>query len=370
MKIALIHDFLMEYGGAERVVEALHEIWPKAPLYVAFVDKKRLGKHWQNFSSWEIRTSWAQKIPFISVLASPLRLLALKFFESFDLSSYDLIVSSSNMYMAKGVKKGKKALHINYCHTPPRALYGYPTGRNLSKNKIIYAISQFINYFMRHQDYKAAQRVDFFMANSKNTQGRIKKFYGRDSKVIYPPVSFADKPVINRSPGEYFLVVSRLGWAKRVDLAIRVCNKLKMRLWVVGTGGEEARLKAMAGPTIKFFGAVEDKKLAEIYKHCKALIFPALNEDFGITPVEAMSFGKPVIALAQGGVLESVVDGKTGLFFKKPSVESLVKAIKKLKSLTFKPEDCIKQAKKFSKERFKKEIKEFVKEKLKNARVT
>lgn len=385
MKVALVHDYLFEYGGAERVLEALHEIWPEAPLYTAFVDKNKLDKHWQNFSSWKIKTSWAQKIPYISQLASPLRLLALKFFESFNLRKYDLIISSSNMYEAKGILKVKssklkvesynskfkiskiqKPLHINYCHTPPRALYGYPTGRNLGKNPLILGVSKIINYFMCFQDQIAASRVDFFIANSKNTQARIKKFYNRVSIVIYPPVAFADQPLLANNKEEYFLVVSRLGWAKRVDLAIKACNQLQLPLWVVGTGSEEEDLKKMAGATIKFLGSVEDQELAKIYQNAKALIFTGLDEDFGITPVEAMSFGKPVIALAQGGVLESVVEGKTGIFFEEPTVVSLVKTLKKFQNLRFKPEDCINQARKFSKKRFKGEIIKFVEDKLKN----
>jgi glycosyltransferase involved in cell wall biosynthesis len=364
MKIALAHDFFSVYGGAERVVEALHEVWPEAPIFTAFVDKQGLGKHWQRFTDWDIRTSWAQKIPGIRKLHSPLRLLAKKMFESFDVSEYDVVVASSNMYMAKAIgrKDKKRPLIICYCHTPPRSLYGYPTARHWQRYWWGKVVGSLMSFFMRIQDFETAQKVDFFVANSKETQRRIKKFYRRDSKVIYPPAPQFQSlgPV---AKGDYYLVVSRLIYAKKVDLAVKACSRLKLRLKVVGVGRDEKELKQMAGAGVEFLGEVGDKALAQLYAGCKAVIFPAIQEDFGLVPVEAMSLGKPVIALRGGGVEESIIEGETGFFFDEPKEESLVKILKKFEAgqlPKIKPMACLAQAKKFSQARFKREIKEFV----------
>jgi glycosyltransferase involved in cell wall biosynthesis len=226
-------------------------------------------------------------------------------------------------------------------------------------------------------DFYAAQKVDFFIANSKNTASRIKKFYRKEARVIYPPVDISndipslDKTVINHQfvNGGYFLAGGRLARPKRIDLAIQACNQLKLPLKVFGRAfagyGEE--LKQIAGPTVEFLGEVTDEEKAKLYADCRAYIFPAEEEDFGISPVEAMAAGRPVIALRQGGVVESIIEGKTGEFFNEPTVESLVGVLKKFKPEKYKPEDCRRQARKFSKERFKREIREFVE---KHARAT
>src|SRR4030042_2094720 len=208
MKVALVHDFLIEYGGAERVLEALHEIYPKAPVYTAFYNPKSLGSQTKKFKNWKIITSWGTKLPFWQQLVSPYRVFSKSFFENFDLSLFDLVISSSNMYMAKAVKVSN-GVHICYCHTPPRFLYNYPTALNWRKNPILRPVGEIINHFMRVWDFEAAQspksrrvkepesqsyegRVDYFIANSKEVQTRIKKFYRRDSKVIYPPASLCE----------------------------------------------------------------------------------------------------------------------------------------------------------------------------------
>ncbi|MBI2405309.1 glycosyltransferase [Candidatus Gottesmanbacteria bacterium] len=405
MKIALIHDYLREYGGAERVIEALHDIWPEAPLFTAFVDGKSLGRHTQRFKHWDIRTSWAQGNPFIKKFISPLRFLAPNIWESFDLSPYDVVISSSGWFMCRGVNAGsrisqisqglalktrpqgealKRSLHICYIHHPPRNLYGYATGSDLQKYWPVRAYAAVINFFLRHYDFETAQRVDYFIANSKETARRVAKFYRRDSTVIYPPIEIPEEiskgdalrtqgvPLLKR---EYFLSVGRLTYAKRIDLAIIASNKLKLPLKIVGVGKEEAYLRSIAGPTIEFLGSVSDSELAQLYAGAKALIFCALDEDFGMVPVEAMAYGTPVIALAQGGVLETVVDarsassgqGPTGVFFDKPEVRELVAAIKRFNNdyKIYKDYHCYNQAKKFSKERFKKQVAAFVDESFK-----
>lgn len=389
MKIALVHDYLREYGGAERVVEALHELFPDAPLYTSFVDWEALGSFADRFRGWDIRTSWVQRNWLVKKYHSPLRFLTPLVWESFNFDEFDIVISSSGWYMCRGVVTRPETLHISYIHHPPRNLYGYPTGTR--PNMFIRMYSSLINPFLRMYDFATIQRVDYLVANSEETRARIKKFYRRDSTVIYPPVDvIRDKrEVISKknvsrisyyvSPG-YFLSVGRLTYAKRIDLAIEACNRLQVPLKVVGTGKEEGYLRAIAArppsasaegaagwrPTIEFVGTVSDEELDKLYRGAKALIFCALQEDFGIVPVEAMGHGVPVIALKQGGVIETVVEGKTGLFFEEPTVESLVAVLNKFykdyKHYNFYTA-CQKQAQKFSKEVFLKKMKAFVEEK-------
>lgn len=359
MKIALVHDFLREYGGAERVVEAMHEIWPNAPLYTSFVDWKALGAHAHRFKDWDIRPSWVQHNWLVRTYHSPLRFLAPKIWESFDLSGYDVVLSSSGWFICRGVIVKKPAVHVCYIHHPPRNLYGYATGSDLQKYWPVRVYAAIINFFLRQYDFNTAKKVDYFVANSCETARRVQKFYRRNSTVIYPPV---DIPAIEvKQKGEYFLSVGRLTYAKRIDLAIHACNKLKLPLKIVGKGKEEAFLRSIAGPMIEFVGAVADEELGRIYEGARAFIFSALDEDFGMVPVEAMGHGVPVIALAQGGVLETVVDGKTGIFFNEPTEISLEGALKKfLKTKKDWSGACLVQARKFRKERFKKELLSFV----------
>ena len=402
MKIALIHGFLKEYGGAERVLEVLHKIYPQAPIYTAFVDLKKLGPHAERIRKWDIRESKLGKTWFIKKLHSPLRFLAPLIWKSFNLDEYNLVISSSGWYICRGVITRPKTLHICYLHHPPRHLYGYQTSFDWQKHWLIRVYGNIVNHFLRQYDFKASQKVDYFIANSIETQKRITKFYRRESKVIYPPVDMKwdmrggkwNRDILNSRTFEmrkekillqrhqdiknstskkshfphltsYFLCVSRLARAKNIDLAIKACNELKLPLKVVGKGREEEYLKSIAGSTVEFLDEVPDEKLGEIYAGAKALIFPAQDEEFGIVPVEAMAHGVSVIAFRSGGVKETVVEGKTGVFFDELTVESLIEAIKKLRNYEITKEDCINQAKKFSKERFEREIKDFVNQKSK-----
>ena len=379
VRIAIVHDFLREYGGAERVLEAIHEMWPTAPIYTSFVDWRNLGEQGYRFKNWDIRTSWVQRYWLIKKFISPLRFLAPKIWESFDLSHYDVVISSSGWFMCRGVTVKKPAVHICYIHHPPRNLYGYATGSDLQKYWIVRVYAGIVNFFLRHYDFETAQKVDYFIANSKETARRVKKFYRRESTVIYPPIT--QGPAFDARQGQaFFLSVGRLTYSKRVDLAIEACNRLKLPLKIVGTGKEEESLKKLASQgqalrsknseKVEFLGSVTDEELGKLYAGAKALIFCALDEDFGMVPVEAMAHGTPVIALAQGGVVETVVDGKTGVLFDEPTVESLVGAIKKFGRLgklgrwgREGENQCITQAEKFGKERFKKELTAFVEEK-------
>lgn len=361
MKVALVHDYLGEFGGAERVLLALSEIYPKAPIYTAFFRKG--SPAWKRFSNKDIRVSWAHYIPFFNIyLHSPLRFLAPLIWGSFDFSDFDVVITSAGWYVTKGMRKGDKTMEFCYCHTPPRWLYGYPTSVEWQKYWPVRVYGTIIGHFMRLYDYKQAQKVDHFIANSKNVQNRIEKYYRRKSTVIYPPVGL--QGVGKAKKKDYYLVASRIVGGKGLDLAVKAAVKLNIKLKIVGEPAgyytEYKALSKMAKNNVEFLGYVNDKKLAMLYKEAKAFLALATDEDFGITPVEANLSGTPVIAFRGGGYVESVIDGKTGTFFDRPTVDSLVFAMKRFENMDIKSSDCIKQARKFSKSRFRREIKGFV----------
>lgn len=365
MKIAVVHDYLKEYGGAERVIEAICEIWPDAEIFTSIYSPQYLGPHRERVEKWNIHTSFLDKIPFKNKLLSVSRLIGPWIFGSFDLSNFDvIIVSQAGTFVSPNlIKKNTKSIQITYCHTPPRWLYGYPTAGGWEKGlkKIIKDIFGALPMdILKRVDFAAAQRPDFYIANSREVAGRIKKFYDRSSTVIYPPVEIITAGRFKKE--KYFLAGGRLARPKRIDLAVRVCTKLNLRLKVFGKdfSGYGRELREAAGPTIEFLGEVSDKEKLKLMSEAKAFIFPAMEEDFGITPVEAMGVGTPVIAYRSGGVVESVVEGKTGIFFDEQTVESLSGAIKKFEKMRFNSEDCVREAKKFSKERFKREMLQFV----------
>lgn len=368
LKVALIHDYLREYGGAERVLEALHEMYPAAPVYVSFVDKRAMGIHWHNFADWDIRKTWFSKIPLIKRLYSPLRVLVDKAFMALDLSEYDLVISSSNAFEAKAVQV-PNGTHVCYCHTPPRALYGYSTMTDWKKNPLIKLGGTLINHYMRVIDYKHAQKVDHFIANSAETKRRIEKFYRRDSEVIHPPVNVPTKAELNKYQKlaekkyfeEYYVYVSRLSFSKHPEIAVQAANQLGINLKVAGSGKMEPKLKEMAGKNIDFLGAVKDEELHILLAGAKGLIYPVADEDFGIVPVEAMAHGVCVVSHKSGGPLETVVKGKTGVFFEELSVEGLVKALREFEKVKFKEDQVIKHAQQFKCSVFKQKLQEYLK---------
>ncbi|MBI3955250.1 glycosyltransferase, partial [Candidatus Gottesmanbacteria bacterium] len=374
MKIAIVHDYIKEYGGAERVLETLHEIWPEAPVFTTVYLPQFLGPHRKRFEGWDIRTSFLQNIPFIGKLISPIRLLTPWVFENWNFEGFDaVIVSATGAYSPNLIVRKPNTIHFCYCHTPPRFLYGYPTARNWQNNVLGKIAGDLVNHRMREIDFISAQRPDFFIANSNEVRRRIEKYYRREATVIYPPVDTSSKlkaqsSNLQRKAKSYFLAGGRLARPKHIELAIEACNEMKLPLKVFGRGfadyGEE--LSKIAGPTIEFLGEVEEEYLHQLYRDGKALLYPSEQEDFGIIPVEAMSMGMPVIGLNQGGVKETVIDGKTGVLFNSLTIESIISAIKRFNTLTIKSEDCIKQAQKFSKERFKREMQVFIKSKLQN----
>ncbi|MDO8576811.1 MAG: glycosyltransferase [Candidatus Daviesbacteria bacterium] len=381
MKIALAHDYLREYGGAERVLEVLHEIFPEAPVFTAYVNLESMGENGKRFAGWDIRSSWFQKFPFANRLLSPFRIFGPMMFESFDLSEYDLVISSSSAtHLAKAVITKPETLHISYIHTPPRFLYGYVTSFNYKKHWWTRIGGEIINHFMRIYDFEVSQRPDILVANSKNIQARIKKFYRRDSVVIYPPVdlelfAMSDSRLAKSKQlkaNSYYLVLSRLVRGKGVEVVVEACGKLGLPLKVAGTGPELDNLKKLAVTcNLKpetFLGWVSDEERIKLLQNAKALIVAAEDEDFGITSIEAQAAGTPVIAPRSGGFLETVIDKETGLLYGGPgavTVESLIGALGEFKEEQFKPEALRKNAEKFSKERFKKEILELVEKNLK-----
>lgn len=370
MKVALAHDYLREYGGAERVLEALHEIFPDAPVYTAYYNPDSLGENGKRFKSWDIRTSWFQKFPFANKLLSPFRLFAPMMFESFDLSEYDLVISSSSAaYLAKAVITKPETLHISYIHTPPRFLYGYVTSFNYKKNPITRVLGELANHFLRIYDFEVSQRPDILVANSKNIKERIKKFYRRDSVVVYPPVDLKEFKTATSSSKNYFLVLSRLVRGKGVEVVVEAATKLGIPLKVAGVGPEMESLKQMAKKNIDFLGWVSDEERIKLLQEAKALIVAAEDEDFGITAIEAQAAGTPVIAPRSGGFLETVLDKETGLLYGGPgmvTVESLMATLKEFQDSQFKAEVLRKNAERFSKDRFKEQILELVEKNLKS----
>lgn len=355
MRIALIHDYLNEFGGAERVLLALSEIWPEALIYTAFYRKGSAA--YERFKDKKIITSWAQKIPFFSTkLYSPLRFLAPKIWSSFDFSQYDLVISSSSWYITKGFNE------ICYCHTPPRWLYGYQTASDWQKYWPVRVYGLIVGHLLRHYDYRQAQKVKHFIANSEEVKQRIGKFYRREAIVIYPPVDLP-KPIKTKKLN-YYLIVSRLVGGKGIELGVKAAKRLGFKLKIVGAGP----LRIEANKNIELLGQVSDEELAKLYSGAKAFLALSKDEDFGITPVEAMSCGCPVIAYNGGGYKETVINGKTGILFDEYSVAGLIKAIKHYNNTNNRSEmrqACLEQAKKFSKARFKQEIRDFVESKLK-----
>jgi len=378
-KIALVHDYIRESGGAERVLKVLSDMYPTAPIYTAFVDRK--SKAFQLFNNKIIVESKLGSVLKIWKLYSPLRFLTPFVWGSFDLSKYDLVITSTSWYITRGFKIGNNTKVLAYCHTPPRNLYGLQTSikwHGITWNKFLPAkiYASVVNHFLRLFDYKTAQKpdrkakniigVDKFIANSKNVAGRIYKYYRRDSKVIYPPVNVST--IINSTKStekrDYFFIVSRIVDGKGLEEAAIAAKKAKVKLIIAGKGigfsDIDKRLSELSGDYVKLVGEVSDEKLWHLYAGAIGFIAMAKNEDFGMTVVEAMAAGTPVIAFNGGGFRESVIDGKTGILINKTDEDTIKKAMVKLKRKKWNRKVLQNQAGKFSKERFKSEFKDFV----------
>lgn len=357
MKVSLVYDRINKFGGAERVLLALHKIFPEAPLYTSVYDKK--SAPWADV--FEVRTSFLQKIPLSKNAHESYPFLMGIAFESFNFDEFDLVISVTHEF-AKAVITKPSTMHICYCLNPVGYLWDSYDDYFKSKPGWFKKITLPVIKYLRFYDKTISHRPDKYIAISETVQKRIKKYYGLNSIVAYPPV------VINSASkgetfGSYFLVVSRLVPQKRVDIAVEVFNKLGLPLKIIGSGKEFKSLKSLSKPNIEFLGYLPDEEVAKYYSSCKAVIIPGV-EDFNLVAVEAQAYGKPVIAYGKGGVTETVVEGVTGFFFHKQNAKELAQLVSKMiasKNLEkIDPKNCIKQAKKFGFERFQKELTEYV----------
>lgn len=363
MKVALVHHYLIDMRGGEKVLEIFCEIFPEADIYTLICDKKAIS---ETISGHTIKTSFLQGLP----LSKTKRQYYLPFFplavEQFDLRTYDLVISSDSVCM-KGVLTRSDTLHICYCHTPMRYAWDLYFDY-LEKNTPFWArkVVPLFMHYLRQFDYLAAQRVDYFIANSENTARRISKHYRREAEVIYPPVDTDYFIPDNKKKSEdFYLYVGELVPYKRVDLIGDAFNELKRPLKIIGDGPQFWQLKRKANSNIDLLGKQSDDIVKSHFQRCKALIFPA-EEDFGITPVEAQACGKPIIAYKKGGALETIVQDKTGVFFEEQTVESLIQAINKFENSDseFKPALCRENALGFGKGRCKEKLRDFILKKL------
>ena len=321
MKAALVHDWMNQIGGAEDVLEAMTGMFPVAPIYTSLYAPERMPGHWRH---WDIRTSFINRLPFAhkkQQLYFPLYPLA---FEQFDTSGYDLILSNKSGF-CHGVITAPETMHICYCLTPTRYVWRfeqYAEKEKLSRPTRL-LIKPFLTY-LRMWDLKAAGRVDHFIAISEEVRRRIAEIYGRESTIIYPPVDIGRfEP--STAVEDYYLFVGRLVPYRRIDLLIEAFNRMDRPLVIAGSGRDRPRLEAMAGPTITFLGYVPDEKLPDLFARSRAFVFPG-EEDFGIAPIQAMASGRPVIAYAAGGAVETVVPG-AGRLFAEQSVAAMIEAV-------------------------------------------
>ena len=367
MKVALVHDYLREFGGAERVLKVLTEMYPRAPIYTAFCVKGSTAE--KEFRGKEIHESWLAPFLKIGRAYSPLRFLIPLIWRSMDLTSYDLVITSCSWYITRGFKIGNKTRVVAYCHTPPRWLYGYETSINLQKYWPVKIYAAIVGHFMRMYDWKSSQKVKYWIANSKNVQDRIIKFYRKDSKVIYPPVETTrimnyDSRIGGRK-GNYFLIASRLVGAKGIEKVIKAFRSKALseyKLKIVGEASGYVNITDNVRPckNVEFLGRVGDNELWELYAGARGFIALARDEDFGMTVVEAQAAGTPVLAFNGGGFKESVVDGETGILINNTNEWTIINAVRKLNKIKWDRMKLRRNAERFSKERFIKEIKNYM----------
>jgi len=364
--LALIHDWLNQLGGAEDVLEVMADMFPNAPIFTSIYWREKMPP---KYRQWPIHTSFMDRLPAIHRYHQPYLLLYPFAFERFDLTGYDLILSNKSGF-CHGVRKPPGAVHICYCLTPTRYVWGFDDyaareGLGPAQRRILLPVLN----LLKQWDKAAAGRVDHFVAISSEVRRRIARFYGRDSVIIYPPVDterFAKRPrnEVGRgksadSLGDYFLCLGRLIPYKRVDLAVRACTELNLPLLVGGDGRGRARLEKMAGPTVKFLGRVPEADLPDLMARCKAFIFPGL-EDFGIAPVQAMATGRPAIAFAGGGALDTIIENQTGHLFYDQTVDSLMSALQKFNPAHFDSAAIRAHALKFDRKVFEQQLQDFI----------
>jgi glycosyltransferase involved in cell wall biosynthesis len=354
MRVAIIHDYLNQYGGAERVLEALHELYPQAPVYTSIYDAEAMPAA---YKSWDIRTSFMQNLPAWRKHFRRYFLLYPSAFEHFDLSQYDLIISSSSAY-AKGVIPRPGAIHICYCHTPMR--FAWRTDDYVNREQIggvQGAILPLALTYVRLWDAVSSWRVDAFVANSHEVAGRIKRYYNRQATIIPPPVDLP--PYEPRQAESYYLAGGRLIPYKRLELAVLACNALRVPLKIFGDGRDRSALERIAGPTVEFLGWVSEERRRDLFARCRAFLFPG-EEDFGITPLEAMGAGRPVIAYAAGGARETIINGVTGRFFTEQTPAALAVAIATARHDNYDPAAIRAHAEQFARPLFLSRMRAFI----------
>jgi glycosyltransferase involved in cell wall biosynthesis len=356
MKLALVHDHLISNGGAERVLKAMAEVWPETPIYALIFDPEKTHPF---FKDKDIRTSYLQQLPLSArkyQWSLPLRPKAI---EDFNFRDYDVVLSNSAS-LAKGIKTSPETMHINYCHTPTRFLWVNDNERLDPLEKFWPVRSALKTYKekLKTWDLEAVNRVDKFVANSKAVQERIKNYYNREAEVIYPPVSTTAE-LLPKKGREFFLVGGRIISYKKFDLVVQAFNKLNLPLKVFGTGPWLGQAKHQANKNIEFQGPVSESEKFQLFSQAKAFINPQV-EDFGITAVEAMHMGTPVIAYQAGGALETIQDGLTGVFFRDQDWQAMADSVIRFESQNFNPEYIRQHASRFSEDIFKKQIKDLI----------
>ncbi|MCD6519429.1 MAG: glycosyltransferase [Anaerolineae bacterium] len=352
MKLAIVCSWLNQYGGAERVLEVVHEMYPQAPIYTSIYRPEALPS---KYRSWDIRPTFLDRLPLIKHWPQPFLPLYPLGFESLDLRGYEVVLSITSAF-AHGVITPAETRHVCYCLTPTRFLWNYHAYiEREGVGPIVRAALQPFLKGLREWDRLAAERVDEFIAISRTVQRRIRKYYRRESRIIHPPVR-TDLSPLPAEPEDYYLIVSRLVPYKRIDLAVQAFNLLGLPLRIIGDGRDRAALEAMAGSNIQFLGYLpSDAQVREQMARCRAFLFPG-EEDFGLSPVEAMAAGRPVIAYAAGGALDTIEEGRTGLFFHEPTPEALAEAVRRLDQYTFDPLYIQRHAQRFGVERFQREL--------------
>jgi glycosyltransferase involved in cell wall biosynthesis len=359
LRIALVHDYLNQMGGAEKLLLTLHDLFPSAPVYTSIYARSRVDSR---FREMDIRTGFMQRLPLVKKHHQPFLPLFPLAFEQLDLRAYDLVISDSSAF-AKGVVTRPEALHICYCHTPMRWAWNYEEYVERERlGRMARMILAPTIAVLRQWDFTTAARVDYFLANSPNVAARIAKYYRRDSVYIPPPIDTSQFEIAPHQEN-YFLVVSRLIPYKRIDRAISAFNKLGLPLRIIGSGRDEGRLRRLAGPTIQFMGRQSDQEVRRQLAACRAFIFPG-EDDFGLTPLEAQACGRPVIAYGAGGALHTIVPGKTGMFFHRPEAESLAAAVSEFRDDRFDPAIIRQHAISFDTRQFQQRFLEFLESRI------
>jgi glycosyltransferase involved in cell wall biosynthesis len=357
MKLALVHDWLNQKGGAEDVLETLVGLYPEAPVYTSMYWRQGMPAAYRE---WDIRTTWMDRLPGIHRHHQPYLPLYPLAFARLDLSAYEVVLSNKSGF-CHGVRGGPNLTHICYCLAPTRYVWTYEeyAAREALPMPVRAALQPLIQW-LRRWDYQAAQRVDHFISISTEIQSRVRRYYNRDSTIIFPPVDTGGFGPVGRHD-DYFFFIGRLVPYRRLDQAVKAFNRLGLPLVVAGEGRDREALQAMANPNITFLGRVSDAERADLLARCRAYILPA-SEDFAIAPVQAMASGRPVIAFAGGGALDTVIPGETGLHFHAPTPESLVDAVRHFDDMRFDPDAIRRHAARFDKSVFESKLGQFIRE--------